>query len=316
LYLLGFGIWLGGLLTGIVRADTYKLNDGQTLSGTILSFNENGLRLRLGEEKYSDWIPWSNFSQADLADLAKNPKIAPLVEPFIEVPEVERVKKTDVVIKEVPRLERPPPRSLLGAYIGSSVGLASLLLLFAANLFAAREIAIFRARSFRLVCAVSAVAPFIGPVIFLALPTRVGKTAKATVADAPETPARGVILDETATGPGAVEPAAGGLTLAPPEETPAASALPETQVFQRGQFTFNRRFFETKFPGFFGTVRHGAEADLVLIIKSALGEFEVRRISRIAANELYLEVQAGSASQEVVVSFTEIREIRLKHKDA
>ena len=87
-------------------------------------------------------------------------------------------------------------------------------------------------------------------------------------------------------------------------------------MFQRGQFTFNRRFFETKFPVFFGTMRHGAEADLVLIIKSAIGEFEVRRISRIAANELYLEVQAGSASEEVMVSFTEIREIRLKHKDA
>ena len=202
LYLLGFGIWLGGLLTGIVRADTYKLNDGQTLSGTILSFNENGLRLRLGEDKYSDWIPWSNFSQADLADLAKNPKIEPFVEPFIEVPEVERVKKTDVVIKEVPRLERPPPSSsLLGAFIGSSVGLASLLLFYAANLFAAREIAIFRARSFRKVCAVCAVAPFIGPVIFLLLPTQEGKAVKETAAEAPETPARGVMLDETAAGP-------------------------------------------------------------------------------------------------------------------
>jgi hypothetical protein len=311
LCLLGLVIWLGGLLGGIVRAETFQLNNGQTVSGTVISFNENGLRLRLGQDQYSDWIPWSNFSQADLGTFAKNPKIAPLVEPFIEVPEEERTKKTDVVIKEVLRLERPPPHSLLGAFFGSSVGLATLLLIYAANLYAAREVAIFRAQPFSRVCGVSAVLPLIGPVIFLVQPTRMKKVEKEPEAEAP---ARGVMLDVSTTEAGFGVPAAGGLALARPEEAPAE--LPETQVFQRGQFTFNRRFFESRFPGFFGIVRPAAEKDMVLTIKSSRGEFEVQRISRIAANDLHIEVQEGIASREVMVPFIEIREIQLKHKDA
>ena len=79
---------------------------------------------------------------------------------------------------------------------------------------------------------------------------------------------------------------------------------------------FNRRFFETKFPGFFGVVRREAEKDMVLIIKAARGEHIVDRISRIAANDLHAQVRKGQASEEVMIPFTEIQEIRLKHKDS
>jgi hypothetical protein len=87
-------------------------------------------------------------------------------------------------------------------------------------------------------------------------------------------------------------------------------------VFPRGQFTFNRRFFETKFPGFFGMIRRDADKDMVLLVKSSRGEFVAHRISRITANEIYLDVRKGAASQEVSVPFGEIREVQLKHKDA
>jgi hypothetical protein len=93
-------------------------------------------------------------------------------------------------------------------------------------------------------------------------------------------------------------------------------AIPQTVTFQRGQFTFNRRFFETKFPNFFGVVRRDADKDMVLVIKSSRGEYTSQRISRIAANDLHLQVQRGHASEEVVIPFVEIQEIRLKHKDA
>ena len=112
---------------------------------------------------------------------------------------------------------------------------------------------------------------------------------------------------------GASHPA--GLKLAH-SETEAKSTLPKTITYQRGQFTFNRRFFETKFPAFFGVVRRDAEKDLVLVIKSSRGEYAGQRISRIAANDLHLQVQRGHATEEVLVPFTEIQEIRLKHKDA
>ena len=74
----------------------------------------------------------------------------------------------------------------------------------------------------------------------------------------------------------------------------ATPALPASTVYQRGQFTFNRRFFETKFPGFFGVVRRDADRDMVLVIKSARGEYVGQRISRIAANDFHLQVQRGA----------------------
>ena len=96
----------------------------------------------------------------------------------------------------------------------------------------------------------------------------------------------------------------------------AAPALPQTQVFKRGQFTFNRRFIETKFSSFFTAVRRGDDKDMVLLVKSVRGEFVATRISRIAANDMHLEVHKGGASQEVQMPFLEIQEMHLKHKDA
>jgi len=53
-----------------------------------------------------------------------NPKISPLVEPFIEIPLSERPQKPEVKINEVTRLEVPPKQSLLGALFSSSVGIS------------------------------------------------------------------------------------------------------------------------------------------------------------------------------------------------
>jgi hypothetical protein len=109
-----------------------------------------------------------------------------------------------------------------------------------------------------------------------------------------------------------------GLKLAKSETAHAQgkSALPETVTYQRGQFTFNRRFLETKFPGFFGVIRREADRDMVLVIKTSRGEYAGQRISRIAANDLHLEVQRGAATEEVLIPFQEIQQIRHKHKDA
>jgi len=96
----------------------------------------------------------------------------------------------------------------------------------------------------------------------------------------------------------------------------ALSALPPTQTFPRGQFTFNRRFFETKFPGFFTMVRREADKELVLILKSARGEHAAQRITRVGPNELHIQVQTGHVSEEVMIPFIEIQEVVLKHKDA
>jgi hypothetical protein len=315
LYFICLGLVLSGLLAATARADSFQLNDGQTLSGDVVSFNESGLVVRTIEGKYAERVPWTRFSQADLKRLGQNnPRIAPLVEPFIEVTQEEIVQKTEVEIKPVPRLDRPAVTSLLGAMLSSSVGLFVLLVLYAANVYAAYEISIFRARPRLLVCGLAAI-PFVGvlsPLVFLAMPTRVEQVEEEESASRAGVPS-------TYTVPGAAAraaPAASSLRLSQAGPGHATASLPTTQVFQRGAFTFNRRFFETKFSGFFSLIRRDAEKDMVLLFKSGKEEFVAQRITRIAANDIHVLVQRGSASQEVTLPFGEIQEVQLKHKDA
>ena len=307
------------LLCGLrARAESFQLLDGKTVTGEVLlgSANDNGLQFRIDDNQY-ERVPWSNFTQEDLKKFLQNPRLAALVEPFIEVSQEEKLRKTEVKINPVPRLERPEARSLIGAMFSSGLGVVILLLLYAANLYAGYEVAMFRARPPAVVCGVSAVLPVVGPIIFLSLPTVMDPTAAEEAVLEPASEASD--SSPLAPAPSAThhEPTApGALHIAHAAPAAAAAAHPAAQVFQRGAFTFNRRFLETKFAGFFGVVRRDAEKDMILVIKAARGEYHGTRISRISANDLHLQVVKGSASEEVLIPFTEIKEIQIKHKDA
>ena len=210
------GLLLCWSLVGVARAETYQLDHGETLTGEIVSYNENGLIVRLPSQKYSERIPWTRFSQDDLKKLAKNPKIEPLVQPFIEVTQKQRIQKTEVSIKPVPRLSRPDVHSLFGALFSSSVGIFLVLLVYGANVYAGYEVAIFRAQPVGLVCGLAAIPAlgFLVPIIFLSMPTRV----KRSDDDEPLEPAvAGATFSVPGTPPPEPEPAPqapGGLRLA------------------------------------------------------------------------------------------------------
>jgi hypothetical protein len=321
------GFLIGSLLAGAAYAETFKLANGETLTGELLagSVTDAGVQIKVGEGKYEK-VPWANFSQEELKKLAKVQKLEPLVAPFIEETQEEKIKKTEVNIKPPPRLERPAPQSLVGALFSSGLGLFILLVLYAANLYAGYEVSIFRARPAAMVCGVSAVLPLIGPIIFLCLPTQMvpaAETWQPAPEAAPEGAATGPVNPMQAEGvehPSALKLAStepsDGVKLGHFEGAEEKPAIPPTITYQRGQFTFNRRFLETKFPGFFSVIRRDADRDMVLVIKSSRGEYVGQRISRIAANDLHLQVQHGHASEEVMIPFVEIKEIKLKHKDA
>jgi hypothetical protein len=298
-----FGLVFCGLLAA-ARADTFSLADGTSLTGDIVKSTDTGLMLHQPDDTYTN-VLWTKFSQDALKELAKNPKIKPFVEPFIEIPLSERLKKPEVQIQDVTRLELPPKQSLPGALASSSVGLLALLLIYAANIYAGFEIAVFRARPKALVMVVAAVLPVLGPIIFLAMPTYF-EPAPAGV-QAESDPATFAVAGQ----PRASEEINIAAVSA---QTPSAGQA-AGQIFQRGQFTFNRRFLETKFSGFFGTVRHGAEKDMVLLVKTGGGQFIVERITRIAASDVHLEVARGEVRQEVMVPFADIQEIQLKPKN-
>jgi len=315
-----------GLLAVTARADTFKLINGDSISGEVLaaSANDLGIQIKVGEGSY-ERVPWANFSQEDLKKFRQNKKMEPFVEPFIEITQEDKRAKTEVPnIKQPTRFDRPAPQSLFGALFSSGVGLFVLLMLYAGNIYAAYEVALFRAQPPALVCGVAAVLPIIGQIIFLSMKTKMRSAAEEEalaeaegVPGAPPgatpAPAAGQEALNPMQGEGVAHPT--GLKLHTEPAAPVEAAHPAPVIFQRGQFTFNRRFIETKFAGFFGVVRRDADKDMVLWVKSARGVFVAERISRIAANDMHLQVRKAHATEEVLVPFQEIQEIRLQHKD-
>ena len=306
-----FGLWLCGVFIA-AAADTYPLTDGKSMTGDVISYNDNGVVFRLEVDKYSERVPWTKFTQDALKQLSSvNPKIKVLAEPFIETPPAERTKKSEVKVHEVKRLDLPPRTSLFYALFNSSVGLIALMLIYAANLFAAYEIAVCRSRPMALVLGVSVVLPILGPIIFLAMPMHV---------EAPEPVAQHSTAAQTFAVPGSA-PSAAGIHIVEASWQGKAGGAPaanpnEPQIFQRGQFTFNRRFFETKFSGFFAMVRREADRNLVLMVKTGRANMAVERITRIATNEMHVEILQGAAKQEIMVPFAEVVEVQLKSKGA
>jgi hypothetical protein len=304
IFLLISGLWLCGLLVA-ARADTLSLIDGATLTGDIVKSTDTGLMLHLPDDTYTN-VLWTKLSQNTLKELTKNSKIKPFVEPFIEIPLSERQKKPEIKIQDVTRLELPPKQSLLGALFSSSVGLFALLLIYAANIYAGFEIAVFRARPKALVMGVAAVLPILGPIIFLAMPMQV-ETAPVEV-QVEADPATFAVAGQP---PASEEIQIAAMSSQTPSATQAAG-----QIFQRGQFTFNRRFIESKFAGFFGETRSSADANTILIVKTANSQLIVERVTRIAASDMHVEVALGETRQEVMVPFADIQEIQLKPKTA
>lgn len=296
---------------GAVGAVDFKLADGTSLKGEATGVNQEGLVVKLEVGGFSPRISWARLSQETLRELAADPKLKPFAEPFIELPPEEiqkaRAKKKEIVLKPVPnRLDPLPAKPGLLAAFTSPAGLLILAALFAANMFAGYEIAVFRHRPAALVCGLSAVFPVITPLLFLVMPP------------APTTPEDAAAHEAAAADQPAAPAAAGagGLSIAS-GHSPAAGVSPLlNQTFSRSDTTFNRRFFETKFPGFFRLVPAEAEKDLVLVIRTPKGEYVGRRITRISMNELHLQMQKGGGTTESMILFAEIGEVKVRLKDA
>lgn len=289
---------------------TLHFADGTTMTGEVAQVNEAGILLREASGQLTPRVPWTKLSQADLKELEQNPKAAKFVEPFIEVSQEELRKKTEVQIKEFPKLKRPANGSLFGGLGGSLLGVVTLLILYGSNLYAAYEISIFRAQPAGLVCGVAAVAPVVGPIIFLSMPTRLRQKEPEWQAPAEEYPAgseaEAAITAEQAAATAEADAAA--------QAAAQPAGPPPPKVFARGQFTFNRRFFETQMPGFFAVTRPEAEKDTVMTFKTSRGTFIVQRISRISASDITLQVNKGHAFEDNIVPFVEIQEVQIQRQ--
>ena len=52
----------------------FRLADGTSLTGDIVSFDDIGVKFRLADGTYSERVSWTKFSQDGLKQLANNPK--------------------------------------------------------------------------------------------------------------------------------------------------------------------------------------------------------------------------------------------------
>jgi len=316
-------VWIC-LLGGVVRPNVWNafaqdttnastnefvMSTGDILKGEIASANEDGLVVRLYIGGFSDRVSWTRFTQETLQQLVKNPQARIFAEPFLDVPLDLKPKKAPVkkafTPKPVERIELPPAKSDFMAVITAPAVMAILALLCLANLFTAYEVALFRGRPVPLVCGVSALLPVIGPLVFLSLPSLHDYGAAEPAHPSAEASAEH----------GAPSPVGGSGALSMNKGGKAAHTALQPATYSRNDVNFDRRFFETKFPEFFRMVLGEAEKEMVIVIKTVRNEYIARRFSRITGNEVHIQL-VRSGTSDVGVSFSEITQVQLRHKDA
>jgi hypothetical protein len=304
-FCLALSSWLGGLAYAQGGYMPFEFN-GQKVLARPVAFKDTHIQLAIQGGGLTN-VPWGHLSQGSLQNLIRLrnvPAYAPysaFATPFLDPPPQSAPQGQRVSVKEVKR----PPRPASGGLTASPVMYLVFFLLYLANLYAAYEVGVYRQRNSALVCGLAAVVPVVTPLIFLCLPSTI------------EPPAEEEAPTEEAASEGVTTEAADGEAAAAPAEAAAAAAAPEQQVtvYQRGQFTFNRRFFETKLAGFLKMVPGEAEKDMVLVVSSSRGVYTGTRLTRVSPNELTLHVVKGGASQDVMIPFGEISELKVQHKD-
>jgi hypothetical protein len=307
------------MIATVATAGTFPLTDGSKIVGTPDTIAEKGVIFLLEGGDYSPRVDWDKFTPEALKEMmaeAKTDTQRSLLQPMVENIPQEVAKRKEIVVKPIQTPDRPKRGTGIFGLLGSPVGWFIVFVLYGANLYAAYEVSIYRRQPLAMVCGLAAI-PFLGvlsPIIYGAMPTQKPPPEAPAVAPPPDaTSAPGAAAGADAHAP---RGEAGTAEAAAVSAAPAAPALPEPVVFSRSEFSFNRRFFETKFAGFFRLVPSEAEKDLVLMITASRGQFVGRRIMRITPNELYLQVFKNNATADEMIPLSEISEVQIRHKDS
>ena len=294
-------------------AATFELENGNTFYGEVSKLDEDGLVIRMEDVGgFSERIELVYLSQETLNQLAKTPKYKPFVAPFIEMPEEEMQQPPPIVPKPVDRLPRAPKESsFLSAFV-SPIGALFLLAFYLGNLLAAYEIAIYRGRSVPLVCGLAVIAPVVTPIIFLSLPAAEGSYAAPSWEEESEEapPPPKLKEDPRPVGISANKPSKLGLRQS---AAPKSGQEATPSSYTRSNTEFNRHFFETTFSEFFRIIPSPAIKDMVIEFKGTKKELIAKRITRISANEIHLQLLSGK--KEAAMRFGEIVQVNLRHKN-
>jgi hypothetical protein len=295
------------LTAGVLAADTFTLANGASLSGDIVKFDDYDAMIHTSADTYTN-IQWPQFSQDTLKQLSANPKYRALATPFIAPMAGDVPPPPSVSIKEPVRMKSPAKLhpSIIGGLVSSSLGLFLLFLIYAANLYAAFEVAVVRGKPVAVVMAISAVLPIAGPAIFLLQPAGTTAAVEEPLENFPpgEAPPPGVGPAGAAPGGAPEDIQIVSASWQPSQEEKKPKAQP--QVFSRGKFTFNKRFIETKFANYIGDPKAEAK-NFNMEIKTLKDTFAVECIKQIGPTEAILETPNG----QTTVAFGDIQEIKL-----
>ena len=302
-----FGFALSG------AAATFELENGNTFYGEVSKLDEDGLVIRMEEDVggFSERIELVYLSQETLNQLAKTPKYKPFVSPFIEMPEEELEQPPPIVLRPVDRLSRASKNASFFSTFASPIGVFFLVVFYLGNLLAAYETAVYRGRSVPLVCGLAVIAPIVTPIIFLSLPAAEGSyAAPSWEEETEETPPPPPKEAPRPVGISANKPSKLGLRQS---AVPKSSQAATPSSYTRSNTEFNRHFFETTFSEFFRVVPSPSIKDMVIEFKGTKKELIAKRITRISANEIHLQLLSGK--KEASMRFGEIVQVNLRHKN-
>lgn len=317
-------VTLLGAIIASAHAGTYKLTDGREFTGEPLVVKDDGVKFKTAAGTYSPNITWDKFTQEGLRTLlseAHSPNEKALIEPMlidVKTETAQPPKEKEITLKPLEAPARLQTGSGLLGIFSSPLGLLIFVIVYAASIFAGYEVALFRDRPIPLVCGLAAV-PFIGilsPIVFAIMkrgPVRLQEAAPvydetAVVENNPLSPdaQASAAIQEKITAKAAA--AAEAADVSKPK-------VPAPIVFKRGEYLFNRRFFETKLAPFQRLTPAEADKDMVVWIKAVRGEFSGKRVVQINANDLYLQTFKANATADEMIPFAEILEVQIRHKD-
>jgi len=294
----------------------FTLENGNVTEGRISVMDEESMVIRRTTGTFSERIDLVYLSQDTLKYIQQHPEYIQkgyhvFVDPFIELPE-EEIQPPEISVRQPERMERPDGKTTFFSTLTTPIGLLILGAIYLGNLFAAFEIAIFRGRPIPLVCGISAVLPFIGPILFISMP---GIEAESSyeepfddgAAAAPEAAPEPAPAPGTPSGKPGLGLSKGGAAGAGGSGGGLAGA-----VFTKDDTQFSRNFIETKFTEFFRVVPSPSIKNLVLAFKTVKREYVATRITRISGSDLHLQLQQGA--KEVSIGFGEIVRIEVRNK--
>ncbi len=288
----------------------FRLNSGESYKGEVSSPNEQGLVIKLDIGGFSERIAWAKFTQETLKRLAGRKDTARYARPYVveitqavkaQLKKRQAQRKLSFTPKPAPKIDLPSKNAEFIASVTTPFNLAVIALLFIGNLYVAYEVAVFRNRPAALVCGLSALLPGVGPLIFLSLPSRevVYEAEEPVAMNVPDhAPAKHTDINSS-------------LSMAKGAKGETNALQPAT--FTRADTTFNRRFFETRFPGYFRVVLGDAEKSMVIVVKTPRDQYIAQRIARITSNEMHVQLVRGG---EVGITIGEITEVQFRPKDA